>query len=72
LYAGLINLQNNKSDKVFLTLVGDGAFGNETVWIMESLHLALEKFKSTPLDIRIVSYGSSSEAVKNLVRLFSS
>ncbi len=60
LYAALINWEKNKSDKVYLTLVGGGAFGNEEPWILESLQLALRKFRNTPLDIQVVSYGHSN------------
>lgn len=60
LYAGVLNMKNNKSNKVFLTLVGGGAFGNEEYWILESMQQAIRKLKNVPLDIRIVSYGSSN------------
>lgn len=60
LLAGVLNMENNKSNKVFLTLVGGGAFGNEEYWILESIQKAIRKFKNVPLDIRIVSYGSSN------------
>lgn len=70
LYAGLINYEQTGCKKVFLTLVGGGAFGNETHWIIESIERSLLKFKSTPLDVRIVSYGSSTKAVKDLVARF--
>lgn len=60
LYAGVLNMENNNSNKVFLTLVGGGAFGNEEHWILESLQKAIRKFKNVPLDIRIVSYGKSN------------
>jgi len=53
-------MENNNSNKVFLTLVGDGAFGNEINWILESLQKAIIKFKNVPLDIKIVSYGRSN------------
>jgi len=59
LYAGVLNMENNNSNKVFLTLVGGGAFGNKEDWILESLQKAIRKFKSVPLDIKIVSYGKS-------------
>lgn len=60
LYAGLINYEKNNSNKVFLTLVGGGAFGNEEYWILESLKIAIDKFRNTPLDVKIVSYGRSN------------
>jgi hypothetical protein len=60
LYAAVLNLKNHHSNKVFLTLVGGGAFGNETHWILESLQKALRKFRNVPLDVNIVSYGKSN------------
>jgi len=65
LFAGVLNMENNKSNKVFLTLVGGGAFGNEEYWILESMQKAIRKFKNVPLDIRIVSYGRSNS---NLIK----
>ena len=65
LLAGVLNMENYKSNKVFLTLVGGGAFGNEEYWILESMQKAIRKFKNVPLDIKIVSYGkSNSELLK--------
>lgn len=60
LYAGVVNMENNNSNKVFLTLVGGGAFGNEEDWILDSMQKAIRKFKNVPLDIRIVSYRESN------------
>lgn len=58
--AGILNMERNKSNKVFLTLVGGGAFGNEEYWILESMQKAIRKFKHAPLDIKVVSYGYSN------------
>lgn len=60
LYAGILNMEKNNSNSVFLTLVGGGAFGNEEYWILESMRNAIRKFKNIPLDIKIVSYGESN------------
>ena len=60
LYSALINLKKNKSNLVYLTLVGGGAFGNEEYWILESIQKAIRKFKNTPLNIKIVSYKQSN------------
>ncbi len=60
LYTGVLNMENNNSNKVFLTLVGGGAFGNKEYWILESLQKAIRKFKNIPLDVKIVSYRKSN------------
>lgn len=70
LYAGLINYENTGSNKAFLTLVGGGAFGNEMNWIIDSIEKAFIKFQNTPLDVKIVSYDSSTKVVKDLVSKF--
>lgn len=68
LYTALLNYEKTGCAKVYLTLVGGGAFGNEFSWIIESLHLAILKFKNTPLDVKIVSYGSSKPVVQDLLK----
>ncbi len=67
LYTGLLNYQKTGNKKVFLTLVGGGAFGNELKWILDSIELALNKFMNTPLEVSIVSYGKSNQDVQNLI-----
>ena len=67
LYAALMNLKKTGSNKVFLTLVGGGAFGNEIDWILESLEKVLEQFKEVALDVRMVSYGGSDVRISRLV-----
>lgn len=66
-YTALINMNNNNSNIVYLTLVGGGAFGNEEYWIFESLKKAIDKFKNVPLDVRIVSYGQSNSRLLKLL-----
>lgn len=60
LYTAVLNMKQNKSNVIYLTLVGGGAFGNEEYWILESMQKAIRKFITVPLDIRIVSYGHSN------------
>jgi hypothetical protein len=67
LYAALINLSRTGCNKVYLTLVGGGVFGNEPDWILESIQKAIKKFKNTPLDVGIVSYGNSNQQVMALI-----
>ena len=68
LCAALVNARQTGSNTVFLTLVGGGAFGNETAWIIGSLHRALDLYKQAALDLIIVSHGSSNPDVQHLVR----
>ncbi len=68
LYAGLINYEKTGCNKVFFTLLGGGAFGNELHWITDALQKALTKFNNTPLEVKIVSYGKSEKALQGLLK----
>jgi len=68
LYAALINYDKTESAKVYLTLVGGGAFGNEEHWILESLQQSIRKFQNTPLEVKVVSYGQSNKHLVNCIR----
>jgi hypothetical protein len=70
IYAALNNYQKTNNNKVFLTLVGGGVFGNKIEWILDSIEKALIKLKKTPLDVMIVSYGSSNSYVRKFVDTF--
>jgi len=67
LYSALINLEKNKSNLVYLTLVGGGSFGNEECWILESIQKTIRKFKNTPLNVKIVSYGVSNSKLLDCI-----
>ena len=66
-FAALSNYDKTGNNKVFLTLVGGGAFGNKSEWIFDAIKKSIFKFSNTPLDIRIVSYGSSNLRVRELI-----
>jgi len=68
LSAALVNLENTGSNKVFLTMVGGGVFGNETNWIVSAMKKAFQKFADVPLDVRIVSYGGSKPVIQSLIK----
>jgi hypothetical protein len=67
-HAALLNYDKTGNDKVFLTLVGGGAFGNRTEWILDAIMKTIQIFKNAPLDVKIVSYGSSNKEVQKLLR----
>lgn len=70
LSAALVNARRGASRTVFLTLLGGGAFGNETAWILDALGRALELFRQQGLDVRIVTRGSPDVELVELVRRF--
>ena len=56
LHAGCVNLARRRSATVYLTALGGGAFGNDDAWIDAALGCALQQFRDTPLDVRLVSH----------------
>ena len=70
MYSALKNYIDTKNNKVYLTLVGGGVFGNKIEWILEAINKACFKFNQTPLDVMIVSYGSSNRDVRQFIDSF--
>ena len=70
LYAGVVNMEKNHSNVVYLTLVGGGAFGNHQDWIIESIEKVLQKFANVPLDIRFVSHSKTNPNLTQMIQNF--
>jgi hypothetical protein len=70
--AAILNAQRIVNKRVFLTLLGGGAFGNETRWITDSIRRALKLYKDWDIEVVIVSYGASKAYVRQLVAEFQS
>jgi hypothetical protein len=68
----ILNSIRNGNNRVFLTLLGGGAFGNQNHWIIGGLRRALNLYKHADLDVAIVSYGSSKPYVQDLVQQINS
>jgi hypothetical protein len=58
-------------NRVFLTLVGGGAFAYEPAWILDAIKRALKLYEDRNLDIAIVSYGWSNPSIHELAQEFS-
>ncbi len=67
LCAAVLNAASTGSRKVFLTLLGGGAFGNQDQWIFAAIARSLRLFRDVPLEVAIVSFGSSKPGVARLV-----
>ena len=70
LCTAILNSHKNGSNKLFLTLLGGGAFGNATDWIFNGIERALNLYRDVDLEVIIVSYGSSKQFVQQLVERF--
>ena len=50
--------------RVFLTLLGGDAFGNDRAWILDAMKAALQLHADAGLEIEVVSYGRSNPHLK--------
>lgn len=67
LAAAVINANKTGYKKVYLTLLGGGAFGNAISWIIDALQKALNAYRQSGLSIMIVSYGRSKPELSALL-----
>jgi hypothetical protein len=66
LCAAILNRQRAGERRLYLTLLGGGAFGNQPEWILDALRRALRLYAGWDLDVAIVSYRSSNPGVQAL------
>lgn len=70
LRAGWIAAARGGCNRVFLTRLGGGAFGNRTEWIDGAIRRALEQARGWGLDVRVVSYAAPDRELERLAREF--
>jgi hypothetical protein len=66
--ACLSQRQGGRRVKVFLTVLGGGAFGNRPEWIRKAISHALEVHRESPLDVVLVHYGSTVKGAYKTLR----
>ncbi len=66
--AAIINASRTGANRVYLTLLGGGVFGNRDQWITAAIERAFKRHRHHGLDIRIISYGQSKPAVTDLIQ----
>lgn len=64
--AAALNSQKTGNNKLFLTLLGGGAFGNETDWILSAIRRSMAIYAETDLDVFIVSFRSANLRLREL------
>ena len=67
LHTALENYEKTGNNRIFLTLIGGGVFGNKPEWIFDAMKKVVTKFNSTPLDIRIISFRKSKPVVRQFI-----
>jgi hypothetical protein len=60
----------NGDDRIYLTLVGGGVFGNDLEWICSAIERATFKYADYELDVKIVNYGVVSVDVLRLIEKY--
>ena len=70
MWAAVLNSGRGASEKVLLTQLGGGAFGNDESWILSAVRRAIESVSGYDLDVTIVSYAAPSPALLGLVESF--
>ena len=67
LLAGVLNAVRGGSNRVLLTRLGGGAFGNDDDWIDNAMARALQVVKNCALDVAIISYGRAPPSLRGFV-----
>lgn len=70
LLAAIINAGNQGSEKVYLTRLGGGVFGNQREWISLAIRRALERVRGHHLEVYLVSYGQVPDDLRCLADEF--
>ena len=69
LLAGILNHRYGGSNKVFLTFIGGGAFGNKLEWITDAINYAIDSVRHANLDIYICHYGVFNDDVISQIKI---
>ncbi len=67
LLAAVLNQRRTGNPRAYLTLVGGGAFGNESGWIHQALRRALLRVRSHPLEVVVVCYRDVPAELRELI-----
>ena len=65
--AAVQNAARTGNRRVFLTMLGGGAFGNSQDWIADALLRALRLHAQSGLEVQLVSYGQSSGLARRVI-----
>jgi hypothetical protein len=66
LCAAVLNRHATGNNRVFLTLLGGGVFGNAPIWIIDAIKRAIECFREHDLQIVVVSHRTPNALLRRL------
>lgn len=66
LTSAVLNASKGNSKSVYLTQLGGGAFGNNQDWILDAIRRAVNLYRESDLDVKIVSFSRSNSAIQHL------
>lgn len=61
------NARTTGNPRLYLTLLGGGAFGNPEAWILQALRRALLRYQAASLEVVVVSYGRSNRQLSAML-----
>jgi hypothetical protein len=70
LLAATISRQESGADRVYLTRLGGGAFGNDAAWITAAMRRAIQSVGTAGLDVRLVSYRTVPAELQEIAEEF--
>lgn len=65
--AAIASSRKSGNNKLFLTFLGGGAFGNKNDWVLQAIARSVQRYRDHALDVVIVSHGGSKSYVQELV-----
>lgn len=68
--AASINREKAGVDRVYLTSLGGGAFGNDVAWITAAMRRAIKLVKTAGLEVRLVSYRTVPHELQEIAEEF--
>jgi len=68
LWAAVLNSKTGGSNKVFLTFIGGGAYGNDIKWILDAMAYAIVNTSDYGLDIKICHYANINNKYKDYLQ----
>jgi len=67
--AAIENREKTDNNKVYLTLVGGGAFGNKPEWIMDAVVNNLKKLGNNGLEVNFISHRRADKNVARIIEM---